>query len=437
MTRDRAALMSELTRSHDAVRLRLGPQQLYYFTLPEHAQHVLTHNASNYEKGIGQRHARRALGRGLLTNEGPGWRAARRTLSPAFRGERSSDQGAIVDRETVRMVRELRHDVDPSAPVHVDAQEMLTKLTIRILGPALFDRDLTVYTQLAAAFDTVQAQAVFEMLTLNAVPPWLPLPRQRRFRRALDYLDAVADDLHARWHGDASAPDLVSLTRTSGATDAAVRRHLRDELVTMLLAGHETTATTLTWALTLLEQQPEVRARIRSEALEALPDEPVAAPGIGPLLRALPYTTAVVHEVARLYPAVWLLSRQAKEADTIGGFAVPAGAQVVLSPYALHRDPRFWDHPDEFRPSRFLSSFPDVHRYAYLPFGAGPRSCVGQRMGMTEAVVSLARLCRELDFSAVGKPPRRSEALLTLKPATVLRLAVTAAPRRRHTGSPA
>lgn len=419
MSRDRPTLMSRLTGRYDeAVRLPLGPQALYYFTRPEHAQHVLALNAGNYEKGIGQSHARRALGRGLLTNEGESWRRARAALRPAFAQERVPMQASIVDTEAVRLIRRLAsHGSIRHAPL--DVQHTLVDYTLRVLGPALIGRDLTKYTELGTAFDVVQDHAIFEMMTLNSVPAWLPTKRQKRFREALRYLDGVVDDLIAT-HEAAGGQDLVSLVLAQPLPEHELKRQLRDELVTMLLAGHETTASTLSWAVGLVGKRPDVYARIADEARQALgPDPATDAASADKAIKALPYTAAVIHEVARLYPAVWLLSRKALADDTVGGYHVPAGAQVLICPYALHRDRRYWEAPEEFNPDRFLGAFPAESRYAYIPFGAGPRSCVGRSLGLTEAIIALARICRDVEF-AVEPHNGRAEGLMTLRPAEPL-----------------
>jgi enediyne biosynthesis protein E7 len=421
MTRDRPTLMSRLAGPYDAVRLPLGPQALYYFARPEHAQHVLARNADNYEKGIGQSHARRALGRGLLTNEGASWRRARASLRPAFAQERVPLQASIVDTEAVRLTHRLASaGIGDRLPLNV--QETLVDYTLRVLGPALIGRDLMEYTELGSAFDVVQDQAIFEMMTLNSVPAWLPTRRRKRFREALRYLDRVVDDLVAT-HDTVSGQDLVSLVLAQPLSEAELKRQLRDELVTMLLAGHETTASTLSWAIGLVGKHPHVHSRIRDEARLALGPDATGAADADRAIKALPYTAAVIHEVARLYPAVWLLSRKALADDTVGGYHVPAGAQVLICPYALHRDPRYWDAPEEFNPDRFLGAFPAESRYAYIPFGAGPRSCIGRSMGLTEAIIALARVCRDVDF-AVQAHNGRAEGLMTLRPADPLFLTV-------------
>ncbi|MBM6405598.1 cytochrome P450 [Phycicoccus sp. CSK15P-2] len=417
MVSDRPTLMSRLAEQHDAVRLPFGRRHLYYFSRPEDAQHILTHNADNYEKGIGQSHARQALGDGLLTNEGAAWQRARSTMRPLFGRSQAAAQTAIVEEEALALADRLG---DLPSGTEIDVRAVLTDYTIRVLGPALIGQDLTRYDRLGASFDTVQAHAIREMLTLNAVPTWAPLPSNHRFDRAMRYLEHVVDDLVDRGR-DEPGDTLVTAVLREPAGEVAPRRRLRDELITMLLAGHETTASTLGWAISLVASHPDVQARIRSEAEVALGDGVSAEPER--LVAGLPFTTAVIHEVLRLYPAVWLISRRAKSADLVGRYTVPAGADVLVCPYALHRDARFWTDPHTFAPDRFLDEFPASSRYAYIPFGAGPRSCIGRSLGLTESTIALTRLCREVAFDPPARAARM-EPLLTLRPARGLRVAV-------------
>jgi cytochrome P450 len=199
----------------------------------------------------------------------------------------------------------------------------------------------------------------------------------------------------------------------AGERDARARwRVLRDELITILLAGHETTASTLSWAWYLVGRHPEAAAALHAEAVEVLGDR---TPDHEDLAR-LPYTTTVIQETMRLYPPVWGLTRKSVAADVIDGYRVPAGADVMISPYTLHRHPGFWPEPDEFRPERFATSAtPVAHRYAYIPFGAGPRVCVGSHLGMMEATLIAAMVARDFRFELPAGVRAVPEAMLSLR----------------------
>lgn len=415
---DRLGLMtSAVAKYGDAVRVRVGPKTLYIFNHPDYAKHVLADNSANYHKGIGLIQARRALGDGLLTSEGELWRTQRKIIQPVFQHKRVAEQAGIVAEEAAKLVGKLRKH-EGGAPV--DVLREMTSLTLGVLGRTLLDADLGVFGSVGPSFEAVQDQAMFEMVSLGMVPMWLPLPKQVRFRRARKELQRVVDrlvaDRTARSVGSGSwGDDVVSRLILSTRAEADPRvgqRRMRDELVTLLLAGHETTASTLGWTFWLVASHPDVWARLHAEATEVLADRP---PGYEDL-RRLTYTTTVVEEAMRLYPPVWILTRQAQQEDEVGGYHVPAGSDVLICPYTLHRHPGFWDAPECFDPGRFDQDRPASRpRYAYIPFGAGPRVCVGSSLGMMEAVFVVASVTRELRLANVPGHKVVPEPMLSLR----------------------
>jgi len=400
---DRLRLMSSAAEGYgDAVKVSIGPKTLYLFNHPELAKHVLSDNAANYHKGIGLVQAKRALGDGLLTSEGDLWRKQRKTIAPTFHRKQVAEQASVVVEEATRLIDGLRASIG-NGPVNLSDE--LTGFTLGVLGRTLLDADLGAFDSIGHSFEAVQDQAMFEMVTLSMVPRWLPLPKQRRFRKARRHLEnvvrALVEERDAR--SDAGGEDVLStlIVSTREEADPEVGRvRLRDELVTLLLAGHETTASTLSWTLHLAGQHPQVQAKLREEARAVLGDR---APTFADL-HQLSYTTQVVQEAMRLYPPVWILPRLSLAEDTVGGWRVPANSDVVVCPYTMHRNPEFWDDPDRFDPDRFDPDrfHPDNtanrSRYAYLPFGAGPRFCVGNSLGMLEAVFVVAMISRELSL---------------------------------------
>ena len=413
MGRDRIGMMTAAAgRYGDASKLPVGPKSLYFFNHPDHAKHVLADNAANYHKGIGLVHARRALGDGLLTSEGELWRKQRRVIQPAFQSRRIAEQDSIVADEAAKLSRRL---LARAGQGPVDVVHEMTSLTLGVVGRTLLDADLSRFPDIGRDFAAVQDQAMFELASLNAVPPWVPLPRQRRFRQARRRLETVVDRLVTERGADTDRDDVLSrlIISTRAEPDATVGRlRLRDELITLLLTGHETTASTLSWSLYLLDRHPEVRERVRAEALEVLGDRP---PTFADLTR-LRYTAAVVDEVVRLFPPVWILPRKALADDEIGGYHVPAGADVLICPFTLHRHPRFWDEPERFDPGRFDPAVTtDRPRYAYIPFGAGPRFCVGNHLGLMEAVFVLTTLARDVRLTGLAAHRVEPEPMLSLR----------------------
>jgi enediyne biosynthesis protein E7 len=415
MNRDRLGMMTTAARQFgDASRLPVGHKALYFFNHPDFAKHILADNSDNYEKGIGLVHARRALGDGLLTSEGELWRKQRRVIQPAFQSRRIAAQVGVIAEEADRLVERLTAAANRSS---VNIVTELTGLTLGVLGRTLLDAGLGRFESLGDSFTAVQDQAMFELATLSTVPMSIPLPQQLRFRRARADLQSIVDELVAyrRTEGNDSRDDVLSrlIVSADAEPDARVgQQRLRDELVTLLLAGHETTASTLGWTLYLIDRDPGVRERLHEEAVSVLGDGPPSHED----LRRLRYTTMVVQEAMRLYPPVWLLPRRAKRTDEIGPYRVPAGADVLVSPYTMHRHPRFWRDPERFDPDRFApESTVDRPRYAYIPFGAGPRVCVGSSLGMMEAVVVLATLHRRLRLVRVPNHPVVPEPMLSLR----------------------
>ncbi len=411
---DRIGLMtSAADRYGDAVRMAVGPMALYFFNHPEHAKHVLTDNSANYHKGFGLAQAKRALGDGLLTSEGELWRKQRKVIQPVFQHKRLAAHADVIAGEAAKLVARLA----AHRGEQVDVVREMNGLTLSVLGRTLLDADLGIFDSIGHSFEAVQDQAMFEAVSLSKVPTWLPLPKQMRFRKACKDLRLVVDRLVAdRVAGSGiDGDDVLSrlIVSTGQEADPSVgRQRLLDEVVTLLLAGHETTASTLGWTFFLLDRHPDIVMRLRAEAVEVLGDRlPVYED-----MHRLRYTAMVVQEVMRLYPPVWMLSRLAQQEDEIGGYHVPAGTDVLICPYTLHRHPAFWDAPERFDPDRFDSDrIANRHRYAYIPFGAGPRFCVGNHLGMMEATFVIAMVARDLRLRKVPGYEVVAEPMLSLR----------------------
>lgn len=425
MARNRLEVMEYAVNNFgDAVRLPLGPKTLHVFNHPDHAGHVLVSNAANYRKGIGQIHARRVMGDGLLTSDGDQWRRQRSAMQPLFQARRLAGLVTVMAEEAEKFVVRLGESAD-SGPV--DIRDEMTGLALGVLGRSLLNADLGAF-EIAESLEVIQDQALFEVMSLGAVPLWVPLPRQLRFRRAKKDLQEIVDQLAVDGRGRTGGEDVISRLLESirhERDQKAGRERMRDELVTLLLAGHETTASTMSWAFYLLDQHPEAWERVRAEAVDVFSAGPISAEAV----QRLRFTGNVIQETLRLYPPVWLLPRIAEQADEIGGYQVSPGADVLISPYLMHRSPDLWRDPLRFDPDRFdQQGTPGGHRYAYIPFGAGPRFCIGNNLGMMEATLVLAAVARDLRLRKVPGYQVVGEPMLTLRvrgglPMTVQRAA--------------
>jgi cytochrome P450 len=414
--RDRLRFVRRATaRWGDLVAFRMGPRQLYLLNHPDHFRHVLCESPGSYVKGLGLTEARPLLGDGLLTSDGDLWASQRGLLQRAFRRTRLDGYAqAIVERADQVSTRWARYR---GTGTTVDAAGEMLRLTLEILGATLLPGDLGAYAgAITADMDRVAHAAMRRMTAVVRLPLSLPTPANLRLRRAVARLELRAEELldHARPRA-AGRQDLLSLLLAPpDGLPAVSSRQVRDEVLTFLLAGHETTAATLAWTWYLLARHPHVERRLHAE-LDAVLGERL------PTLEELPaltYTRAVLEEVLRLYPPVWLIPRKAVADDVVGGYAIPAGAEVLLSVYTLHRHSQYWPEPDRFAPERFLGVAPGSrHPFAYLPFGAGARSCLGSHFGLMEATLVVAVLARRYRLRLPAGSEATPEASLTLKPA--------------------
>jgi len=362
---------------------------------PAAIEHVLAGNADNYRKGEFQRRElERLLGDGLLIAEGEAWENVRQTIQPAFY------PGRIADYATTMVARTNRMIADWSAGETVDVADATSQLTLAVLGEVLFDVDFSEATAIREAARAVTTRFAPDGRLPVYVPDWVPLPRNRRYRQAIDQLDAFVADLIERRRPDLTesvAPgdvdgndtptDLVSMLLAAGMDDNEVRDHL----VTFLLAGHETTALALTYTLFCLATNPDEQASVAAE-VTALDGRPTAADD-------LPQTDRAIREAMRLYPPVHLVMREAIDDDVVAGYHVPAGSLVLCSQWATHRRPALFANPAAFRPGRWESA--DVPDYAYFPFGGGPRVCIGRRFALLEARLVLATILQSFRVEPV------------------------------------
>jgi cytochrome P450 len=404
-------------RYGDVVCWRFGPRRLYSIFRPEHIQHVLHDNHQNYVKGDLVERTKVLIGDGLFSSEGSTWRRQRRIIQPSFERRRVASLIPLITMATGAMLDEWSRYADRGTAFDLPAA--MTGLTLDVIGRAFFGVDLR--TEAAAVRDALGVALAYvnrRAMAFFPMPVGVPTPAALRFRRARQTLDgAVTRIIEARRARlDPDAGDLMSLllsARDPESGEAMSDVEIRDQVLTFVLAGHETTALALTWALYLLALHPDVDARLRDETRRVLADR---APTLEDLAH-LPYARMVLDETLRLYPPIWAFVREAIADDRLDGYRIRAGSSVGVIPYVTHRHPSLWDQPDRFDPERFSPAAVATRpRYAYLPFSGGPRQCIGRDFALMEAQLALAMIVRDYRVAVTSPTPIVPDISITLRP---------------------
>lgn len=387
-----AFLLATAQRCGPVARLRVGALEYHLVSEPALIAEVLQTRAANYARDTrSSRSIRLVTGESLLSTEGEPWRRHRRLIQPVFHQRRLvalADTMTQACRETLARWREASR-----AGTVLDLASEMNRLTFSIVGRCLFGSELGDRAETVERHFPLLLEELFRRArTLFALPPWVPTPRHLRFRAALSAIDGIVDDIiAARRRAAVDRDDLLGLLlQTRDEDDSPLSaEEIRNHVITFLLAGHETTASTLTWTLSLLAQKPAAREAIE-EQLDA------TLQGGAPTWETLPRLThldAALHEALRLYPAIWICERRVMAADTLGGFTIPANSAVVVSAHVTQRLPALWPEPAAFRPERFAEAAPRPGLdHGYFPFGAGPHQCIGQHFALLEARIALAML---------------------------------------------
>lgn len=415
--RDPLAFLFDAWQQHgDVVRMHAPPWTSFFFVHPLDVKHILQENHRNYWKGVIFGKLKRIAGEGLVFSDGELWRRQRQLVQPAFHRDRIAALGDMMVRTTAEMLERWRRR--GAAQLSLDIAAEMSTLTLDIVAQALFGADLGEdKAEFCAAVS--EAMVYANHLTNHMFTPPLIVPTRanRAGRRAVAGIDRVVwKIIETRRRDNRERHDLLGMliaARDAETNQAMNDRQLRDEAVTFLVAGHETTAVALSWSWYLLSQHAEARARLFREVDDVLGTRPARMSD----LPDLSYTRMVLDEALRLYPPAWATARQAHADDEVGGVRVPRNTVITLSPYVTHRHPEFWERPDEFDPERFTpercAARPD---FAYFPFGGGPRGCVGRQFATMEGQLLLATIAQQ--FRLDGIPGHRVEPdpILTLRP---------------------
>lgn len=398
----------------DVVRFHMGTRPFFLVSGPDELQYVLRDNHHNYSKGYDQ--AKPLLGEGLVTSEGDFWFRQRRLMQPHFNRSQIPQYAPHFMQATEEMLECWEEIAEAGKPVNA-AEEMM-RLTQTIILRTMFSTDVEEKAgTIGAAFDRTLE---FLNQVLFAPVDWvtkLPTPANLRNKRALDYLDSFVYGLIERRRASDNRPDDL-LTRLLEARDPENGKgmddtQIRDEVMTIFLAGHETTANALAWTWYLLSEHPEVEQRLHAEVDEVLQGRHPTPED----LPNLPYTDLIFQEVLRLYSPAWMFARHTVEDDELGGYHIPAGQMLMISPYVTHRLPQHWEDPERFDPERFTPErSKERHRFAYIPFGGGPRLCIGNNFATMEARLILARVAQQFRLELVSGYQVEPKPIATLQP---------------------
>jgi len=404
-------------RFGDLTYFEAGRQRAFLVNSADGVRHVLQDNHRAYTKDTIQYKALSQItGRGLLTSDGDLWFRQRRLEQPAFSRARLNALDEVIVPAVQKMLQRWEQHAVNNELVDVDGEMMRT--TLEIVGKALFSIDLSTQAhQLTEAVLTVLDHIVYQVQNPVRLPEILLTPRTMRFRAALSTLDmAVYEMIAGRREQADPGEDMLGMllrARDEQTGQPMSEEQVRDEVITLLIAGHETVASALTWSWYLLAQHPQVWEKLHAEVSSVLQDRlPTTAD-----LPSLPYTAQVFSEALRLYPPAWLITRKAAEEDEIEGYRIPKGALIIISPYVIHRHPKYWENPLTFDPERFSEARGKSHpRYAYIPFGGGPRLCIGSQFAQVEATLILAMVTQRYRLELPRGSQVKVDALVTLRP---------------------
>ena len=403
-TEDSLERMCELfARFGDIYRVYAPGRRSYTYVIhhPDDVKRVLVSNHRNYTKGIGLDRVKILLGNGIMTSEGELWRRQRYMMQPCFHRRVITKFARVIDEANDRLI--ARWDALAARGEPVNVTDDMSELTLDIVLRSIFGRDLERLSEQLGSNP-------FEVVTREQA-------RNLQFAYKFRSLTRVVADLIRRRREEKEEHfDYVAMlmnARDKDTGDAMSERQLIDEIMTLVVAGHETTAAGLNWTWYLLSQHPDVEARLHAE-IDATAEQP--APELAQM-ESLTYTSQVISEALRLYPPGWVLSRRTIGPDVLCGYEIPPGTDILLSPYVIHRHPRYWEEPDAFRPERFAPEQEAQRpRYVYLPFAAGPRHCIGETFALYEMLMHLYKVARRYRLRRVSTEPVQLEAQINLRP---------------------
>lgn len=399
----------------DVVHFQIGATQFYQLNHPDHIQWVLQENNRNYHKSPNYEKLRPLLGNGLIMSEDSFWLRQRRLMQPAFHRKRLAALSTVMTQAAETMLERWQPYTRSNQPLNV-ADEFM-RVTLDVVSRAMFSTSTSDFSDRVARNLPIILEHTnrrfWEVVDLSR---W-PTPGNRRYRQALRELDQVVYRVIEQRRSSGEMPDdLMTMLIEARDADNGEQMNdvqLRDEVMTIYLAGHETTANALSWAQYLLAQHPHLAEELRHEVDTVLQGRVPTTEDFA----SLRYTRMVLDETMRIYPSIWSIARTPLVADEVGGYTLPPGANVGLTPYVTHRHPEFWDHPATFDPERFSpEKAAKQHPYAYFPFGGGPRLCIGNNFALMEATFILAMIMQRYRLELVEGQSVEMQPVVTLRP---------------------
>ncbi len=412
----RNALTFLLKNAHelgDVFQFQIGPQRAYFLNHPDYIKDVLMTYQSSFVKGRALQRSKRLLGEGLLTSEGEFHRRQRRLAQPAFHRQRIAGYAEVMSRYTENHIANWKDGAT------LDLSQEMMSLTLNIVAKTLFNANVGDETKdVREALTTILEMFSLLLLPFSELLEKLPLPQSRRFNKSKEKLDSIIYRIieERRKNGE-DAGDLLSMlilaTDTEGDGEGMTNEQLRNEALTIFLAGHETTANALTWTFYLLSQNEDVEKKLHEELDSVVQDGKLPAMEDVPNLK---YTEKVLAESMRLYPPAWAVGRLAVKDLEIGGYHIPKDSLVLMSQYVMHRDPRYYENPERFNPERWITDPKDSKQFTYFPFGGGARRCIGDQFAWMEGILLLAVIARKWKLRHVAEHKVETQAIFTLRP---------------------
>jgi cytochrome P450 len=429
-SQDPLTFFSDIAREYgDFVGLRILNFRILLINHPDHIEDVLVNHPKKFIKGRVLKANKRVFGSGLLTSEGDFWLRQRRLAQPAFHRARIATYASTMVEYTERLLQEWQDGEER------DIHKEMMRVTLQIVGKTLFDADVERDAQDIGKSMEMLLEIGADFRRTLFVPHWLPTPTNIRMERAIRQIEKVLYRMIAEKRASGrDAGDLLSMLLAAQDEDGSrmTDKQLRDEAITLFLAGHETTANTLSWTWWLLAQNPAVEAKLHEELRSVLGGR---TPSLDDLTK-LVYTNHIITESMRLYPPAWGTARTAIEDHEIAGYAVPKDSGVSFTQWTVHRDARWYDSPDEFRPERWEGDLMKrLPRFAYFPFGGGPRQCIGNAFALMEAALILATIAQQYRFRLVEGHPVVPLASITLRPRHGIRAVLEARPAKSRVAS--